>query len=337
MNDTNIVNALGALLQQQAQTYEAKLQILVEKLVNVGMVNMEPHRERSIPKLNIPDFHGRPAEDINNWLFIVRQNLEAACISISRKTLVASGYLRDSALQWYRRRIQELGELTYEEFEEGLKSMFLPHNYQEVLRTKLDNVKQRGRLDEYINEFMNIMNQIMEMSEVDKIHAFKRGLAAKTRAEIGYVAPKSLQEAIEKAQGYDSNYFAEHAWKNSYHQMDVSFSKSTEEKRLKHCKFCKRRGHEISECFKKKAKANHSHSNKNNDEFVKVIAEVNKVPINCLVDTGANQSVISPETARKCGIPVIPSRITVTMADGTTIKPRGITSKTPINYKGLAN
>ena len=218
----------------------------------------------------------------------------------------------DSALQWYHRIIQEHGSISYEDLEAGLREMFLPHNHQELLRGKLDSVKQRGRLDEYINEFMNVMNQITEMSELDKVHAFKRGLAYKTKAEVGYLAPKTLKSAIEMAQGFDSNFFGNMGWtKNharneSHFPMDINSSQTRSVSRIpkdrkegKHCTYCHRRGHVQEECFKKKnVKENHSESSPN-DEFIKITANVNKVPVLCLVDTGANQSILSPALARK--------------------------------------
>lgn len=348
MDNNNVLAALASLIQQQGQSFEGKLQLLIESLAGLHPPKDPAGSERPIPKLNVPNYHGYPSEDVGNWIFILKQNLDAAVIPESRRTLVACGYLRDSALQWYRRRLQEGGEISFADFVAGLSSMFLPHNHQEILRSKLDRLKQRGRLDEYITDFMAIMNQISEMSEMDKIHSFKRGLAPRTKAEVGYMAPKTLHEAIEKAQGYDTNYFTEigkSSWKSiaPSEQMDVSYSKTFNPKPKydKICQFCKKKGHEAKDCFKKKKMEQHANnftrtSENMNNEFVNVLATVNKVPVMCLVDTGANNSVISPEVAAKCQVEMFPAQISVTVADGTTIKPYGVTKDTVVTVEGQA-
>ncbi len=52
---------------------------------------------------------------------------------------------------------------------------------------------------------MKLMNQVEDMSEIDRVHAFVRGLAPRTRAEAG--SPKSLDDAIRIASDYESHHF----------------------------------------------------------------------------------------------------------------------------------
>lgn len=360
MDPEAFLSTLNAVLTRQQQAFERSLLLILEKLpgpqptpadAHDGTARQDDYPSAAVyspPRLNVPDFHGRPNEDVTSWLFILGQNLSMANVPEHKKTLVAGAYLRESALQWYRRRLATNPKMTMAEFEAELKSMFLPSNHQELLRDKLDYTRQKGRLHDYVNEFMAILNQVEDMNEADKIHAFKRGLAPKTRAEVGYSAPKTLQAAIELAQGFDSNFFhghnthanaPPHSARPRYNLMDVDVNQAgtrAPKPRIV-CEYCKRWGHQAHACRKKKGerKSNISETNKiTRDEFIHVDALINGTRLVGLVDTGANQSLISPEAAKACGLCVESTTDTVTVADGTKVAPSGTARSVSVAYQG---
>jgi len=203
---------LSKMLDRQSQSQE---KLMAEMFSNFSQMYYQCMSAKESPRPtrpnNLPEYNGTPDEDLNSWLFLAEQDFRTQNTPLEKQTLVASSFLRGPALQWYRRIISERGEeapLPFYEFKEGLKTIFLPHNYQQILRTKLDHLHQRSHLSHYVSTFMNIMNQIEDMSENDRIHYFIRGLATKSRAEVGYSCPKSLTHAIELAQNYDSNFFS---------------------------------------------------------------------------------------------------------------------------------
>lgn len=352
---TDIMDAVRGLLLQQSQSQEHQLRLILEGLAGNG----NAHKERTLPRLNVPDFYGKPAEDVNSWLFILQQNFEATGTPTEKRPLIASAYLRDAALQWYRHHTLEHGGMAYEEFCQGMQTMFLPHNHQELLRDKLDALKQRGKMEAYVTEYMALINQVQDMSEADKIHAFKRGLAPKTRAQVGYVAPKTLQAAIELAQGYDSNFFASRGqdvqerahkqewWPRRAHDREAYVPMETNSAQAHYaparrdagarrapegkaeCTYCGRKYHVESECHKKaydqrnKAEVNAYATESRRPELMCVDAHINGVLVSCLVDTGANTSLVSPQTAVKCGLKVHRAHIKIRVADGTEVEGHG--------------
>jgi hypothetical protein len=346
-------SAVNVMLTQQQQAYERSLMTCLESLTNARLENVDARSSHapasySVPRLNVPDFHGKPTEDVLSWLFTLGQNLSMANVPEEKKTVVASTYLRDSALQWFRRRVTTSPFQSMAAFEKDLKTMFLPSNHQQMLRDKLDRTRQKASLHQYVNEFMSIMNQVDDMSEADKIHAFKRGLAYKTRAEVGYSAPKTLEAAIEMAQGFDSNFFQGHTDQRSSsghspfprpsnNAMDLDVNQTGSSYRARPvCRYCKKPGHVEDECRKKKRdcqRANLSQTNHaQHDAFIRAKIRINGKTINALVDTGANQSLLSPQTAKRCGVLVTATTDTVTVADGSKVAPTGTAKDIQVGY-----
>ena len=147
-------------------------------------------------KAPIPVFAGKESEDIDGWTFLIENMFQLEQIQGSEQPLIASGYLRDLALESYRQWANS-EVLTWNKLKEKLLTRFRPLNFQSVLRSQLDQLRQDTSFSQYLNKFSSIMNKIQNMDEVDRIFYFIRGLASKTRAEVGYLNPKTLQEAID--------------------------------------------------------------------------------------------------------------------------------------------
>ena len=126
-------------------------------------------------------YHGSSKEDVSLWLFSVRRGLEVMDVPREKWVAVASSYLVDGALLWFRRKHGESPEMTFEEFEQSLLEAFQPRNHQQQLRLKLYDLRQHGSLSEYVSSFMALMNQVLDMQEVDKIFWFIRELAPVNR------------------------------------------------------------------------------------------------------------------------------------------------------------
>ena len=81
-------------------------------------------------KLNItlPDFHGRPEENISEWLYGVQRSLEMASYNDKEKVALASSALRDLARSDYLAHEQELAiqnkKYNYQEFSEYMKKKY---------------------------------------------------------------------------------------------------------------------------------------------------------------------------------------------------------------------
>lgn len=347
MDQENMLDFIQSLFARQQANQEHMLNGLGENLGKL-LTSLNVAKEPSVPRAPLMEYAGQPHEDLHNWLFLCDQYFLAFNIPDVRRTFVATSYLRGAALQWYRRIYQERPEaIPFADFCMMIKATFLPKNYQQILRTKLDSLRQKKNLAEYVTEFMNLMNQIDHMSEQDRIHYFIRGLCQKTRSEVGYSCPQSLNHAIELAQNFDSNFFSSQA--STTEPMDICFANSTAPRKgyskssKLFCRYCKKSGHVIEECRKKKSKSYDMKSEINQtslyypgDPLIKIRVSINGTEVSALVDTGANNSFISPKTALKCHLPVEESDATVTVANGKSEKVIGITKPTTVAHKHVS-
>ena len=73
---------------------------------------------------NMPLFHGRFGERIDDWLFILENNMKLQMISDSMKLTVATNYLRDAALYLLIDYQATHGVKDWPNFKLRLKAMF---------------------------------------------------------------------------------------------------------------------------------------------------------------------------------------------------------------------
>jgi Retrotransposon gag protein. len=88
-----------------------------------------------------------------------------------------------------------------------LRAAFQPPNYQQHLRQQLKQLKQTGSVHEYGVQFRNIIGQILNMEELDKVSYFIDGLKAATKMEVNYQAPETFEDAWKLAIHYDTAMF----------------------------------------------------------------------------------------------------------------------------------
>ncbi|KAK9685921.1 hypothetical protein K7432_015317, partial [Basidiobolus ranarum] len=68
-------------------------------------------------------------------------------------------------------------------FKANIKAFFLTSRFLLILITQLESLKQKNNVLEYVQNFKNILAQIIAVVEDDKIQYFFRGLSTKTRQE----------------------------------------------------------------------------------------------------------------------------------------------------------
>ncbi|OWZ04564.1 Retroelement pol Polyprotein [Phytophthora megakarya] len=151
-----------------------------------------------------------------------------------------------------------------------LTDEFVPPDLQERLRDQLYALKQKNcpNLEEYISRFREAIMQVTEMSELDKITYFTRGLVSPTREEVQYRRCTTVSQAMKIALEYDRSH---HIRGKNYHNepepMEID-SGSTRNRRQsssssvsKRCRYCKKPGHVIEQCYKLKNKEKHARRN----------------------------------------------------------------------------
>lgn len=254
-------------LMQQMMAMIARQQEMLEKMqANQNGLNLK------LEGVKMPVYSGRVEESAQLYYEQMDQYFAGKGIAWKSPELAPrilatlGGSLRGAAAQWFainRRSIQEVDEFFVE-----LHREFVPADLQQRLRDKLNNLQQRNcrDLSDYITRHRQLMVQIRDMSEIDRVIYFQRGLQQRTREEVQYRRCDTLSEAINVALDYDRA----HHWnqrrnegqrtrysRNPFQQqnepepmeIDNIQNISKEEcKRKKLCFKCKKPGHSWKQC-----------------------------------------------------------------------------------------
>ena len=165
-------------------------------------------------KPKLPEFHGKLGAD-NVRLFQHKLNMAFNATGVtndSQKLYIATACLRGAAEQWWLSVVNARGDavansMSWDEFCKLVEMEYLPVNFDQLLRTKLDGMRQHRDIHSYINEFRNIVSQLPDMAEADRIFAFIRGAKPNTAARLRESCPATLQEAIRAAERYDNAWY----------------------------------------------------------------------------------------------------------------------------------
>ncbi len=283
MNENNFdmhafFNELGRVLVQSVQEANAQTLAAVNES-NSGQITEAIERSQGRRQVSmsggnrsIPVFHGRKDENLISWIFQVSDLFEAMGVDVDNRLKLVSGYLGGAALQWYlniRTLMSDNQKAPYtdwKEFIDELKSAFIRPNNQFHLRRELRNLKQKSSMNDYVFQFRNLVGQLKNMSEEDLVLNFVEGLKDKTKEEVIYRAPVTLDSAIKMAVDFDSAKFngIRKTWEQSEAResngtvpMDISYANKDVSKRGR-CHKCKQFGHWKAECpnSKKEEKKN---------------------------------------------------------------------------------
>ena len=124
--------------------------------------------------------------------------------------LHAAGFLRDSALTWYRNHlaaVQRGVDRPWNTWEDkaALITHFTPISPERTAREKLDHLQQGGKSARtYAEQFNLCMLELPDMHEKDRVHRFLEGLRPEVRIHVELKTPTTLSDAVEWAIQADS-------------------------------------------------------------------------------------------------------------------------------------
>ena len=199
----NLINALTHLVQSQQQLTQA-----------LGQQQQQQQNAGSTSRISvkIPSYKGEPKENVVAWLLQVQTIFQAQGINgdTTQINYAATG-LEAAALHWYLNRVMAAGDqapfANWDAFATAIRQAFQPPNYQHHLRQQLKRLKQIGSVQEYGSRFRNIVGQIENMNEIDKVTYFVEGRKPATRMEVAYQAPNTFDEAWALAIRFDTAMF----------------------------------------------------------------------------------------------------------------------------------
>lgn len=158
----------------------------------------------------IKPFCGRKDDNLTAWLFQVSDLFDSKNMTIQERLKAVSAYLGEGALQWYlnirqgAERDPFLAIKSWDEFKNRIKSTFDVANSPFAIRRRIRYLRQDKSVHEYTTAFRGLIGQINDMNENDQILNYIEGLQDPIKNELIYRQPKSLNEAIELAQLYES-------------------------------------------------------------------------------------------------------------------------------------
>src|ERR1700741_1007538 len=165
--------------------------------------------------IKVPTFKGDPKENAKAWLLQCHTVFEVQGIDDSQTRIrYAATGLEGAALQWYLSKataFEGSDENPFEgwrDFQASIKAAFMPPNYQHHLRQQLRKLKQTGSVQEYGMNFRNLIGQIDEIAEIDKVTYFIEGLKPATKMEVAYQAPDNFEDAWALAIRFDTAMFS---------------------------------------------------------------------------------------------------------------------------------
>jgi Retrotransposon gag protein len=139
-------------------------------------------------KLNTPQpFDGRVTNNVLTWLISVESYLLGCHTPRERWPLVASTYLTASALDWYHSYVLSTnGAITWDSFKPAIIARFRPIDSNRIGRAQLMELKMhagdRGRnILQYVNRFLQLVNQVSDITESEKFTYFNQGLTAELK------------------------------------------------------------------------------------------------------------------------------------------------------------
>lgn len=142
----------------------------------------------------------------------------------------------------------------------------------ELIRTRQNNsnvIDFSSKIKSLIEE-LNAIQISHRGEEHREVIIFKSGIRDNNKSTVGAGRPSSLNEAINLALDAETPQleakvlaFKSEPNNPNHYKKSNGYSKSNSEK-SKFCKYCKKKGHEIGHCFKKK-KADNKKANRNSE------------------------------------------------------------------------
>ena len=202
--------ALAEAHQQAIQQLQAAQQQIAA--LQQAQVNAQPNAPKIKPP-KPPVFTGSAQPSAVNWCYLMETYLQSCDVNLNAPIAIlhAAGFLRDSALTWYRNHLAAVQRgvdrpwNTWEDFKAALITHFTPISPERTAREKLDHLQQGGKSARtYAEQFNLCMLELPDMHEKDRVHRFLEGLRPEVRIHVELKNPTTLSDAVEWAIQADS-------------------------------------------------------------------------------------------------------------------------------------
>ncbi|KAF1316449.1 Retroelement pol polyprotein, partial [Globisporangium splendens] len=253
--------------------------------------------EYKVEGINMPQYHGKIGESVELYFDQAIRYMEAKGIQWQnqeeekRVLALLSANFKGAAAAWFMVNKDNIKDV--QTFMRRLHAEFTPVDLQERLRDQLYQLKQHEckNLEEYLWKFRQLIMQVKSMDELDEITCFVHGLRREIREEVQYCRFDSISQAMSKALQYGRAHDLDHRLQRCSQTLPTYMDQGTpapaepdtaEPMEIDHarpfqhrncfqqrrewkpkCRYCKKIGHTIEQCYKKKNR-NNSRPRRNN-------------------------------------------------------------------------
>ena len=255
-------------------------------------------------------YAGGEVEDLEAWVFKMERIFRKTGAKEEETKLdLACEGLEGVAFQYFQVQFKAGKLMSWEQLVGELKRRFNHLKSPIQLRLKLMDMKVDTSLEKYVNDFLEIVNRIPDMSEPERIVAFVKGLPARLQKKLLQEKPEGLDEAMELA---FINFEKVESWitkkGNQQERSDHKGSKKPETKNKSvseiKCHGCGEVGHFKKNCPKATKWAT-QHVNQclsGREDLVVCEAKVEGELVKAVFDTAATVSMISKSLVEKLNL-----------------------------------
>ncbi|XP_022007158.1 uncharacterized protein LOC110906293 [Helianthus annuus] len=188
---------------------QMELNICKQALANRGDTIISSKSE--VPK-PYPFVGKREARAVEDFIWEIEQYFEAIdIVDDGKKIKTVTLYLKETATLWWRRKHMEIEKgmctiNTWADFVKEIKKQFYPENAEHDAKIRLRNLRQKGNIKDYINEFTTLVLEIPDLSPKDALIYFVDGLQQWAKTELERRNVQDFSSAISVAENlHDGN------------------------------------------------------------------------------------------------------------------------------------
>ena len=193
--------------RSRAQTQEFAI-LTAELLAARQGPQVEFHGMRFGIKVEKPaNYDGDKGQDLDTWLFQVREHLDLATIPATGHVAYAASLLRGNAALWWREACEaQHRPATWDDFCRVIREQFRPEDYGRRGRDELATMWQytRESVADFVYRFRATCLRVPDLSEVEKLDRFVRALVQEVRLQVELRGPNNFHEAAMFAERTDA-------------------------------------------------------------------------------------------------------------------------------------
>ena len=146
-------------------------------------------------KLEIPRFNGT---DPLGWIFKITQYFEYHGTPEYERLTITAFYMEDRALAWFQWMTSNDQITSWPAFLQALQARFAPSQYED-LTGSLFKLTQKGTVSQYLSEFEELVNRVVELPPSFLLSCFVSGLSPEIHREVQIHQPLTVAQASSLA------------------------------------------------------------------------------------------------------------------------------------------